>query len=359
MTTGMFMGLLKSICPSCPDWNFERLHVFLLNLCTGGSVILYFTEGRARVTPPVALFFSGSVAYAVCAFLEFYTAAVVIAILLAAVVERVRVKRFSFFPSEFFSMRSSTAAKFHQAALLCLSIGLLVSAFVIVNSEFLHLVPYPRLRLDVFFLGFSFPVSLVTLSMMFILIQENGGEGARRFGFSIFWGVNAGVLVFFGFILVEAVIAQLFISIFLFATVIVMFFLFLARSRDGQKRTILASGMAFILLTGVTGVGYVALKMLGYDPHSWQPASLLSLHSFISLYGWNLCGLLLIVRAGEFPLGIDMRSFLVQHWIVVLVLAPCGRYNAACAAVAALGFAALLYQYLFTPGSTPGKMQNI
>ncbi len=358
MSVAMTTGFLHLV-PGAAGWNFERLHVFLFNLCTGGSVLLYHSGGRRRITAAPALFFAGALAYALCAFLGFYVAAMALAFALAGVVEYVRAARFSFFPAEFFSARAPAREKFHHAALLCLSIALIASALVIFNSEFVRLVAYPKLRLDVFFLGFSFPVSLMTMGLIFSLLAPAAASRYRVHTGLIFWSVTAGVIVFFAFILVEAVYAQLFISIMLCASVAAMLIVFLRGTRDGQQRMLLASGAGFIVLTGVTGVAYVLFKIYFLDEYPATGKALLSLHSFISLYGWNLSGLLVVIREKEFPLAAGIRPALALHWMIVLVLAPCGRESPVCAVIATAGFIVLLCRLLFAPGRDGGAHSNL
>ena len=37
-------------------YSFERLHIFLFNLCTGGTILLYYTRGQWVVSRTVAIF---------------------------------------------------------------------------------------------------------------------------------------------------------------------------------------------------------------------------------------------------------------------------------------------------------------
>jgi hypothetical protein len=357
MSVAMMTGFLHLV-PGAEGWNFERLHVFLFNLCAGGSVLLYYSRGKGRITPAPVLFFMGALAYALCAFMGFYVAAVALAFALAGVVESVRAARFSFFPLEFFSPRAPVSAKFHHAALLCLSLALIASAFVIFNSEFVHIITYPRLKLDVFFLGFSFPVSLMTMGLIFSLLTPGASARYRAHAELVFWSVTAGVIVFFAFILVEAAYAQLAVSVMLCAAVAAMLAIFFRGTHDGQQRMLLASGMGFIMLTGVTGVAYVLFRIYMQDEHPAMGKAILSLHSFISLYGWNLSGLLVMMREKEFPVRARMRPVLALHWLIVLVLAPCGRISPVCAAAAAAGFAALLCRLVFAPGCGRSAQSN-
>ncbi len=67
MITALAFGFINIYFP-VENYSFERLHIFLFNLCTGGSILLYYTQGKARVSKTVRLFFLGSLIYAFSAF---------------------------------------------------------------------------------------------------------------------------------------------------------------------------------------------------------------------------------------------------------------------------------------------------
>lgn len=99
--------------------NFERLHIFLFNLCSGGTLLIYFTEGHKRLSGNGIIFLLLSVAFAICAFMHWYGPTLVIPLLLATIIERVRVIRFgSRIPKALFVAKEPTSRKFHQAFLL-------------------------------------------------------------------------------------------------------------------------------------------------------------------------------------------------------------------------------------------------
>ena len=79
---------------------------------------------------------------------------------------------------------------------------------------------------------------------------------------------------------------------------------------------------------------------------------ILSLHAFIALYGWNLAGLLVIIRREDFPLRLDSRPVIMFHWVVVVVLAPMGKLFFGVGVAASLLYGLLLYLVLFSPGRT-------
>ena len=216
MFTALFFGFLHLFVPDRTLYNFERLHIFLFNLVSGGTILIHFTEGNPGLTTKGKVFFGLALAYALLAFWEFYLPAIVVAFILAAIVESVRIKKFSFFPVNFFHPRERVSQKFHQAALLCLSIGLIMSALVIINNEFLKLVTMRKLQLDTFFLGFSFPLSLISMSVIFAFMKGDFSRVILRLKNIGFWNVNLGVIIFFIFILFEMFVHQVFVTTILF-----------------------------------------------------------------------------------------------------------------------------------------------
>ena len=65
MTTALFFGFLHLFIPGI---NFERLHIFLFNLCSGGTLILVHTEKRRSFSLTSGAFFILSLCYAFSAF---------------------------------------------------------------------------------------------------------------------------------------------------------------------------------------------------------------------------------------------------------------------------------------------------
>ncbi len=110
----------------------------------------------------------------------------------------------------------------------------------------------------------------------------------------------------------------------LFVTVWMIFFLFVATAPNVQQKTFLISGMVFLLLTALTGILYVSMYLYPFlDPYR-EP--LLVLHAMVSLYGWNLSGLFIIMRWSDFPIRLNSAFAIALHWSIVLVLAPLGKY---------------------------------
>jgi len=328
--------------------NFERLHVFLFNLCSGGYLIIYYTRER-KSTISSTLFIAFSLAFTAGAVLELFPLAIASAIVLAVIVEIVRIRRFSFIPFDFFNPSRCAAEKFHHASLLCLSLALLFSALVMLMSEYLEMRLPPKMSIDIFFLGFSFPVSLITMSLMFSYIRRELNAMSRLLHELSFWTVNLGVILFFIFILIEWEIAQVIMSSVLFVSVIVIFLEFVRGAMDVQEKTFLSSGMLLLMMTAITGIGYIVARhfeVSGGD--RWLSGLILSVHGYISLYGWNQAGMVVIMRYDDFPLKLNSALYIVFHWIIVTVLAPLGEILFPAGVAAAAVYTAHLGMAAFT-----------
>lgn len=343
MSSALFFGFLHLFVPDGETWNFERLHIFLFNLCSGGTIILYFTEDRKKPSGRTILFSLLAFVYAVCAFLKVYIWAMVISLFLAGIVEIVRIRRFSVFPTAFFRSSVPVSEKFHQAALLCLSVGLVISCLVIWNDEYLKIVSFPKLKLDTFFLGFSFPLSLITMSLMFSFMKADMRKIVGLLKNVGFWTINLGVIIFFLFILFEKLVPQLFITTVLFMAVVMIFCLFIRLGIHVQQKSFLISGMGFLLFTAVTGILYIILEFFPEYYHQNTTEFLLRLHTFASLYGWNLSGLVVICRYEDFPIRLHSKGTILFHWLTVLILAPLGIYSRAFAVCAIVCYTIFLY----------------
>jgi hypothetical protein len=334
-----------------PDtFQIQRLHIFLFNLASGGTVLLYFSEAKRNLTRRSLLFLLGAILFAVAAFLNQYLLTTVLSLGLALIVETVRVQRFSLFPTDFFKRDVPVARKFHQAALLCLSIGLLIAAVVMSNNQYLHIFNQPDLILDDFFLGFSFPISLLTFSVMFSLAKEDHNPRIRLLREISFWVINLGVIIFFIFIIFQILYMQVMIAMLLFADVLLVFFLFRHDSPQMEQENFLLSGILFLVFTSLTGILITLAEtyLPVSDRHAW--ALLLQVHAYLSLYGWNLSGLAVIIRYDEFPLQLHGLEIILLHWVVVSLLAPLGSLYPVFAVVALPAFGILIWVILFSRG---------
>lgn len=350
MFSALFFGYLHLFIPGTSLYNFERLHIFLFNLCSGGTILIYYTEGQKHISRKALFFLGVSLTYALLAFLEYYPLAMLTALVLAVVVDSVRIERFSLFPINFFQPEAPVSEKFHQASLLCLSMGLTISGLVILNNEYLKLVSFEKLTLDTFFLGFSFPLSLITMSVIFGFMRQDVSRLTLRLKNMGFWNVNLGVIIFFIFIMFQKLIPQLVVTTILFFSVVLIYFMYRDLGDRVQQKSFLTSGMFFLWYTAVTGIIYIALEFSpGYDHENLK--WLLRMHSFASLYGWNLSGLAVICRKDHFPIRLHSQSVIAVHWLTAIALAPLGTYFAIFAVLSLVAYAFILYMILFSEGS--------
>jgi hypothetical protein len=345
MITALAFGFIHVYYPA-QNYSFERLHIFLFNLCTGGSILLYYTQGRTQVSNTVRLFFIGSLLYAFSAFFEWYPMTILVSVVLFILVEKVRIQNFRFFPIDFFTPSVSVSEKFHHASLLCLSIGIAMASLVILNNEYLFYVSMKKLTLNTFFLGFSFPLSLVTLSLVFGMLRRIEGTQSKMWMELCFWIITVGVIVFFIFILFERFIPQIFVTSALFMAVVTVFYLYAKFAEDIQQKLFLTSGIGFLIVTAITGIGYIFLQMSeGYDPEKTK--WLLHMHVFASLYGWNLSGLSVICRFKDFPISLHSPTVVFVHWLTAIVLAPMGIFYGWFAIFAIFGYAFITLTLFF------------
>jgi len=306
-----------------PGYNFERLHIFLFNLCSGGTILLYFSEGQDDPSFFTQLFFGLSLCYAVLAWVNLYILAIIVALILFGLVERVRMQQFSFFPFMFFSRTAGVSKKFHHASLLCLSMGLIISILAICNNEYFLIIQSEKFKLDTFFLGFSFPLSLITLSVMFSRMDHTETPLYRILSEIDFWAINLGVIIFFIFILMGSWILELAISLVLLVAVCSILFLYVRYGHQDQPKTFLTSGIVFLVLTAVTGIAYIINY---FTPTQIDNLLVLRIHTILSLYGWNLSGLSVICRFKDFPIQLHSTRTVALHWLTVAILAPLGYY---------------------------------
>lgn len=346
MTFAMTCGFLHHFIE--PEiLNFERLHIFLFNLCSGGTLLIYFTEGHKRLSGNGVIFLLLSVAFAICAFMHWYGPTLVIPLVLAIIIERVRVTRFgSRIPKALFSAKEPTSRKFHQASLLCLSLALMLSSPVIFNSEYGHWLTIEKLKLDTFFLGFSFPVSLISMSVIFELMHRAKKPIIRYLKAISFWFINLGVIIFFLFILAKWFVPQVIIATILFVTVSLILYLYRYHGIRLQQKAFLTSGILFLVVTSITGIIYIFLVFSdSYDPQKTLP--LLRLHSFTALYGWNLTGLSVITRHSGFPNNLHSQKVILTHWLTVFIFCPLGFFYPLVALAAVISYGWLLYMLFF------------
>ena len=349
MTTAMACGFMHHLV-SPSSLNFERLHIFLFNLCSGGTLLISFTEGTPHLSLRARAFFLLALFFALCTFLKWYAPALIIPLLLASIVESVRVRHFGrCIPVGLFAAAETTSRKFHQASLLCLSLGLMTSSLAIFNNEFAHWFILKKFKLDTFFLGFSFPISLISMSVIFALMKKQAKAPIVFVKELSFWVINLGVIIFFVFILANWFVPQVVIAAILFMTVTLVLFLYWQQGIELQQKAFLTSGILFLLVTSITGILYILLAFApGYDPEKSLP--LLRMHAFTALYGWNLSGLAVISRHGDFPIALHSQQVILLHWLTVFFLCPFGYFYPVAAIFAVLCYGRLLFLLFFSKG---------
>lgn len=228
--------------------------------------------------------------------------------------------------------------------------GLIISSPVILNAVYLHWLNIKKLTLDTFFLGFSFPLSLISMSVIFSLMKKASTQKGKILKEISFWVINLGVIIFFLFILADLFIPQVIIASTLFCGVTLVFYLYTSQGIHSQQKAFLTSGLLFLLSTSVTGIIYILLEFApGYDPQQTMP--LLRLHAFTALYGWNLSGLAVIARHDDFPIKLHSQKTIILHWLTVLILCPLGFFYPLAAVAAIICYALLLRTLFFSNGS--------
>jgi hypothetical protein len=226
---------------------------------------------------------------------------------------------------------------------------LIISSLAVLNDQFGHWLVLDKLKLDTFFLGFSFPLSLISMSVIFSLMRPQSIPKIKVLKEFSFWFINLGVITFFLFILAKWFIPQVFIATALFLTVSLVLYLYWREGIPLQQKTFLASGILFLIATSITGILYILLAMSPYYSHE-SSLPLLRMHAFTALYGWNLSGLAVISRHGEFPIRLHSRQVILLHWLTVLILCPLGYFFWLPAILAVLCYSWLLAILLFTQG---------
>jgi hypothetical protein len=220
-----------------------------------------------------------------------------------------------------------------------------------INNEYLHIGGSMDLWLDDFFLGFSFPLSLITFALMFALMRDPQNGVIHLLQEASFWIVTLGVIVFFVFIILNILAAEIVMATILLADVLLIFYLFKRDSQDLEQSQFLTSGLTFLTFTGVTGILLLLWHLLPNGKAEEQNL-LLQIHAYLSLYGWNLSGLTIIVRYDEFPLRLHDTELILLHWLTIALLAPLGSLYPTFALVALPAFVLLLTFIFFVRGQT-------
>ena len=344
LTLSVLSGILRYLVGIEYSHALTNLHVFLFNLTTGGVLILITSEGRKYIGLTGALYLLGCICFSIGAALNIPLLAIVPAVTLAALVESVRWKKYSWFPVDFFR-RVPIARKFAQASLLCLSIGLILCAGTVANNFYFKWFSIAKLDLHVFFLGFSFPISLITFSVIFERIESSENPPKSDLEEFIFWAINVGVILFFLFIITGAYPFQLLMALLLFSSTCIAIYLHIKLPQKDDQWKLLSSALLFLTIGSLTGISFVVVTWkFGYSPQS----PVLLLHAALTMFGWNLSWMLLAAREDGHWQGKRIRHIILLHWIFVVLFAL-GRISALLAVGGMISFLALLYMAFFLP----------
>ncbi len=328
--------------------HFTSLHFFLFSLTTGGTLLLIRLSGRKGIGPRETVFFAAGIIFAVSAGLGFEPGGVASALVMAALVEQVRWKRFSWFPLDFFRPVKASL-KFEQASLLCLSIGLVLSAATILNNGHLHLLSLHKLDLHVFYLGFSFPLSLVTYALIWRRAEGSKNAPGPFVSEYSFWALNLGVILFFVFIVAEVFFMQFLLALLLLTVVGTAMYVHLRSRPQDREGKLLWSALGFLALGSLSGTLYVSV-LWGIE-HLYSHY-LLSFHSAANVFGWNMTWMLIAARPTEPDSRVSPWVLIPVHWLFMVML-PLARASALMALPATALCLVLLVLALFHPA--PGR----
>lgn len=317
VSTAVFLGFFKTNT----GFGFSILNVFLFNLTAGGTLLTVRLRGKDDLDAHGFLFWSIAVLFSIGAAAHLAAVCIAAALILGIMVENIRWRRFAWFPSDFFKSVPASM-KFEQASLLCLSCGLFICAATMANNEYLKLINYEKLGLHVFFLGFSFPISLILFSELFRRIENRWSRSSKLVMQICFWGLNLGVIFFFIFIILEIYFMQMAMALTLFSVTCITGYLSIFKTDRDDHREILTSALLFLAVGSITGIIYICLLWKGLAESI--PNNFLSYHSAATVFGWNFAWFLPTTRFNEFPLKIKTKYVIALHWIFVLLI-PLGR----------------------------------
>ena len=343
ITLAVSSGFLKMFLPEDSTLSIASLHVFLFNLASGGTLIITHFADKKGPGKYGAVYYIGALLFTFGAFAGIVPLCIVSALFLAAMVEYVRWTNFEWFPFDFFR-KVPVSQKFKQAALLCLSCGLIICAATLVNNHYLQLIMFEKLDMHIFFLGFSFPISLSTFSLIFERIENSDNPPGGKIPEFCFWALNLGVIFFFLFILFEIYPGQIVMSFTLFTTIFLTLRMHIKHPPLDQRGIMLISALSFLILGSITGIIYIAI--LWADPNYTQ-GYVISIHSAATVFGWNMVWLMLTARKGEFPLNINLKFLIVLHWVFVCLI-PFARTTLLAAIPAVVLLVIFLFSFLFS-----------
>lgn len=196
------------------------------------------------------------------------------------------------------------------------------------------------MTIDIFFLGFSFPVSLLVMSRLFEQMQESVNSFMILIYNMLFWVINVGVIVFFIFILSGKIILQIAIALVLFFSVVIISMLFYKNANDDKMLFLSFLAMLFLILSAISGIAYIVLKsFFGNYPHLLSKYCL-ELHRYVSLYGWNQAGMMLVLQKGHTTRL--SKTHLILHWCAVAIFAPLSLFHWSFAVIAFILYVAFI-----------------
>ena len=125
-----------------------------------------------------------------------------------------------------------------------------------------------------------------------------------------------------------------------------MFFFFFKYGMQKQQKHFLISGMIFLLFTAITGVAYIILGIFT-EIYELYDKFILQSHAYLSLYGWKLSGILVIIRIKDFPLKFNSLAIILYHWLVIGIFAPLGKTFPLFSIISIITFSILLLIFFY------------
>lgn len=326
--------------------SIKIFHIFFFNLVAGGTVIIYLSEQR-KITLKLLFYFLSGIIFAVLAWMKLFYIAFIFPLFMMMITESIRYRLFSIFPLGFFMKDISVMSKFHQAALLCLSISHIIMSVTLLNNHYFNWWYLPKLNFKVFYLGYSFPISLTIISYIMAYLYSEKRPYLNSMKNIIFWVLNLGVITLFLGIITESLYLEVFISIILTIGVILLIYVFWIYFPHGTARLYLLSGLSFLIITAISGILFAILNP--YPEYKFIQKYLLKLHAIFSLYGWNLSGLIVVMKTRDhFTSKIFHKTwtFILFHWIS-LIAAIIGLNSPEITFISIFIFAGALFYTIF------------
>jgi hypothetical protein len=184
------------------------------------------------------------------------------------------------------------------------------------------------------------------MSIIFGIIEEKSSAFIYTAEHIFFWLICGGVIIFFLFIIFQIFAGEVIISSVLFITVLLIFFFFFRYGTRIQQKHFLVSGMYFLLFSAFTGIIYIVLSRFSF--YELYGKVVLRMHAFYSLYGWNLTGMMVIIRWNDFPIALNTGKAIYYHWFIILILAPLAKFFPAAIIPAIASYITFLLFFFFS-----------